>query len=68
MRCAQAGEFPVAEEAAAAGAALEPLSVPAVDVPPVAPKLARAPSLKLDLTLWLARDAARLRGDTAARC
>src|SRR3546814_19655260 len=44
IRCAQAGGLPAGEDAAA-GAALLPPTVPAVDDPPVTPKAARAPSI-----------------------
>ena len=43
-----------------------PPTDPMVDVPPVAPKPARAPSEKLDFMLSDARDAARRKGDVAA--
>lgn len=66
IRCAQAGALPATADGAAAGVALAPPTVPAVDVPPVTPKAARAPSEKLDLTLSDAFDAARFKGDTAA--
>ena len=65
IRCAQAGGLPAGEDVAA-GDALAPPTVPAVDEPPVTPKAARAPSEKLDLTLSEAFEAARFRGDTAA--
>jgi hypothetical protein len=40
--------------------------VPIVDVPPVAPKHAFAPSEKLDFMLSAAREVARFNGETVA--
>src|SRR5690606_31964491 len=63
--CAQAGGLP-GDADEAAGAALAPPTVPMDELPPVAPSSARAPSVKLDWTDWLARAAARLSGEMAA--
>ena len=63
--CAHAGAVP-ADADDVAGAVLPPLTVPAVDEPPVTPKAARAPPEKLDLTLSVAFETARFKGETAA--
>lgn len=66
IRCAHAGGLPAGPDAAAVGSALAPPTVPAVDEPPVTPKAARAPPEKLDLTLSVAFETARFKGETAA--
>lgn len=66
IRCAHAGGLPAGPDAAAAGSALAPPTVPMVELPPDAPNPAFAPAEKLDLTDSLARAAARLSGEIAA--
>ncbi len=68
MRFAQSGGLAdaVAEVGEGEASAVSPPTVPMVEEPPVVSKLDLAPSEKLDLTLSLARAAARFRGDTAA--
>lgn len=65
IRCAQVGGLAAGADDAA-GAALAPPIVPMVELPPVAPKPARAPSAKADLTLSDAFEAACFKGETAA--
>src|SRR5690606_23144827 len=66
IRCAQAGGPPAGPDGAAGGSALTPPTVPMDDVPRPVEEPARAPAVKLDLMLSLARAAAILRGETAA--
>ncbi len=66
IRCAHAGGLPAGPDAAATESALAPPTVPAVGEPPVTPKAARAPPEKLDLTVSVALETARFKGETAA--